>query len=75
MEGKDNRKRDADQIKRLAASKAVTDNSDSDTFAKVLHRNKASNGFLPTLKNQGKKPPNYKCYESYCVLCNNDGMT
>ena len=57
MEKKDNRKRAADQIKLLAASKAGTDNYDRDTSAKLPRNNKARYGILPERKHQGNKPP------------------
>ena len=53
VEAKDNRKRSPAQIKRLAASKAATENYDSDTYERVMRKKQARNGVLPALKNQG----------------------
>ena len=57
MEAKDNRKRAVNQIKRIAASKLEPNNFDSDTSAKVPHKQKASTGILQDFKNNGKKNP------------------
>ena len=50
MEFEDNRKRAADQIKRLATSKAVTVNYDSNNSIIVPHKKKTRNGVLPNHK-------------------------
>ena len=60
MEGKDNIKRAAYQIKIFAASKAAPENYDSDTSAKVPCNKKARTSVLPECKHQGKKTPNNK---------------
>ena len=67
MEAKDNRERDADEIKILAASKAAPDNYDSDMSARVTHKKKARNGVLPDQKNQVNKNPKNSGAEHYCV--------
>ena len=74
MEAKDNRKRTTDQIKILAASKAVPANYFSNVSAKVTLKNKASTCAIHTRKQQGKKNPNHKGSQRYCVLCKKTGM-
>ena len=67
-EAKNNRKKDAAQIKKLAVSKAAPVNSDSDTSAKVAYKNKASNGVLTTRKHKGKEKPKHKQSQRYCGM-------
>ena len=74
MEAKYNRKRVADHIKILVASKSAPVDSDSDTSAKEPQKNKARTGFLIAHNKQGKKTPKHKCYQIYLVLCKNTGM-
>ena len=50
MEANDNKNRDVDQIKILAASKAVPSNSDRNTYAMVLRKKKSSTGILHSRK-------------------------
>ena len=52
MEEKDNRKRSADQIKIISASKVDTSNSDSDTSTKVPRKNNARTGVLELFQPQ-----------------------
>ena len=68
MEEKYNNKSAAVKIKILVASKAALEDSDRDTYAKVLHKNKASTGVLQARKQQGKKNPKPKGYKRYYVL-------
>ena len=74
MEGKYNLKRDADQTKIHASSKAAPSNSDSDASPKIPRKKKAMNGVRTARNNQGKKPPNNKGYQYYYVLYNKAGM-
>ena len=74
MEAKDNIKRDADQIKRLEASKAAPSNHDSDASEKFQCKNKARTGVLPACKQQVKKNPKHRGSKTYCVLCKKAGM-
>ena len=52
MEAKDNRKRSADQIKIISASKVDTSNSDSDTSTKVPRKNNTKTGVLELFQPQ-----------------------
>ena len=47
IDAKDNRNRVADQIKIISASKAASDNSDSNKSAKVPQKKNESTGVLP----------------------------
>ena len=71
IETKGNRKLAADQIKRLADSKAVSTHSDSNTSANMPRKKKSSTAVLPSRKKQGRKNPNHKGSQCYCVLCKN----
>ena len=66
--------RDVDQIKIHASSKAAPANSDSDSSPKVPRKKKAMNGILTARNIQGKKNPNNKGYQHYCVLYNKARM-
>ena len=55
MEVKDNKKRAADQIKRLATSKAAPINSKRDGYTRVPRKKKARAGVLPIRKQHGKR--------------------
>ena len=74
MESKDNRNQSTCQIKRLLASKAEPDDSDSDASANVPFKKKASTGVLQAQNQQGKKTPNHKVPNSYCILCKKAGI-
>ena len=74
MEVKDNIKRVAAHIKRLAASKAAPINSDSDNYTRVPRKKKVRTGILPSHKQHGKNTPNNHGAQRYCVLCKNAGM-
>ena len=75
MYDKDNRERDAAQIKGLATSKEAPVNYGRDDSIRVLLNNKARTGVLPIRKNHGKNTPkNHRAY-CHCVLCKKSGIT
>ena len=65
MEVKDNRKRAADQIKNIAASKSESANSDSDVPVKVPHKKKSRTGVIPSLKHKFRMTPNQHSAQRY----------
>ena len=75
MEGKDNQKWAADQIKRLASSKDDQANSDIDARLKVTCNKKTMSGVLISHNNKGKKTLNHKYSQCYYVLFKKVGMT
>ena len=54
MDVKNNRKRDAAQIKRLTTSKAVVVNYDSKKYVRMPLKKNAGTGFLPRCKHHAK---------------------
>ena len=70
---KDNRKRAATQINRIATSKAAY-YSDSDESIRVPRKKKANTGVINNHKQEGKKTPKYHSTQRYCVLCKKAGM-
>ena len=75
LEVKYNQKRYKSQIKRLAASKVFPTASDRYATPRFPHKMKSSNGVLKYNKKQGKKTPNHKGSQRYCVLCKESGMS
>ena len=67
IEVKDNSKRAATQIKRLATSKAAS-SSDSNRFVRVPRNKRVRTGVLPNQKHQGGKLPKHDVIQRYCVL-------
>ena len=74
MEVKDKIKISAAQTKILAYYNAASENSDSNTSAKVPRKRKARTGVLSDQKKQVKKTPKHKGYQSYCVMCKKAGI-
>ena len=65
---KDNHNRDGFQIKILADSKSDPADSDSNAIPTVTLKNNARSGILLDHKQQGKNPPKYIGYQSYCIM-------
>ena len=74
MEAKDNRKRYTEQIKIIAAQKAMPVQSDINAIPRVSSKNKYRNSVLSYHKTQGKTTLNNKCYQPYYVMCKNSGI-
>ena len=67
IEVKDNRKRSATQIKRLASSKLAY-NSESDESIRVPHKKRLRTGVLPNRKQKGVNYPKHHGPQRYCML-------
>ena len=74
MYDKDNRERDAAQIKGLATSKEAPVNYGRDEYVRVLRKNRLSTSVLPNHKHKDKKTPKHHGAQSYCVLCKKSEM-
>ena len=59
MEVKDNMKRPAFKINRLATSKAAPVNSDNEGYIRVLHNKKTKNGVILRQKQHGENNPKH----------------
>ena len=68
IEVKENRKRAATQINRLATSMAAS-NYDIDESVRVPHKKRVRTGFTPSQKTQGGKMPKHNGIQLYCALC------
>ena len=74
MDVKENSKRSAYQIEKLADSKEAPESSDSDVSRRVPSKNNERTGVLPTRKQQGKKTPKHSITHSYCILFKKAGI-
>ena len=67
MEVKDDRKRAAEQIKRIVTSNAVPVNYDSDEYVRVTHNKMSRTGVIPSHQHQYKKTHKQHEVHCYCV--------
>ena len=75
LAAKDNRKRYADQIKKLSSPKAVVIDSDCDAIPRVPRNKKASAVIMASRKQNNIKKTNPGGIQCYCVVFNNTVMT
>ena len=73
IEVKDNKKMEATQIKRLAASKATYHYNRNESI-RVPCKKRLSTGVIPNCKKQEENTPKYHRIQRYCVLFNQAGM-
>ena len=69
---KDNRKRSATQIKKIASDRASY-LSDNDRFVRIPRKKKSRTGFLRNNKGPNNRAPKHNVTQRYCVLCKKAG--
>ena len=70
---KDNRKRAATQIKKVASARSAS-LSESDGSVRVPRKKKAVTGVLRSNKGPNRKTPKHNVTQRYYMLCKNAGM-